>query len=199
MKIAIILLALITSTYMFNMSAQTTQDFLNNCFDEEKNKGATGIIFCASLCSVCMTEPTFEGYMFIQEASGSYRFRYLKYINKYNSVKVLDDKTYIDENLKGIFKLVQTYQDSIFYQVSNIEGLLTDTVLINGKKTYDVIGKHGKLRHLRLYYEGKSESSFHLIISLNGVHERAYHYWLLYSYANNYVSDFVHPRINYKK
>lgn len=199
MKFIVIFLSIITALHVDATKAQTTQEYLNNCFEEEKENGAIGIIFSAKLCSACNSEPKFEGYMLIKEPSGSYRLRYLEYINKYRSVKVLNDETYVDENLESVFKIVQKYQDSIFYHVSQIEGLLIDTLTVNGKKTYKkASGPHGEIRHLRVYDGKKSVSSFEQIFDLNHIHEKAYYYWLLNSCTNNYILDFGQRKLNSK-
>lgn len=184
--------------FVAKLNAQTAQDFLNSCVQDEQGKGTTNIILNATLCSACRGEVTYEGFIFIKDSTNTYKVRYLKYIHRPASVKVLKDEILSDDNIKSIFKIAETYQDSIFWQLSNIEGLLTDTIFENGKKIYHTYSLHGKMRYLALYHNGKSASSIHSVIDLNKVFERAYYYWLLNSAINNYINDFLRLQLNKK-
>jgi len=195
MKQIIIAISLILSFCSLNTKAQTTQEFLKSCVEEEQRKGAKSIIISANLCSTCMIEPIFEGYIFVKDSTNTYKIRYLKYINGYASVKVLKDSIFTDLNIQEIFNIVETYQDSIFWQLSNMNSLLTVRVVINGKTMHREPLMHGKMRYIGLFNNDKSVTSIYSIISLNKVFEKAYYYWLLSSSINNYVNDYLQLRL----
>lgn len=175
--------------YSLNILSQTAHDFLISCFEEERKKGASSIILNATLCSACIGEATYEGFIFIKDTSQTYKVRYLKYLHRPASVKILEDKIFIDDDIKSIFKILDTHQDSIFWQVSNIEHILNDTIYENGKKIYSWYSPHGKMRYLNIHHNGKLISSIQQIICLNEIFDRAYYYWLLNSAINNYIND----------
>lgn len=185
----IILSILYSAFCILNLKAQTTQDFLKSCVEEEKIKGATGIIINVNLCSVCMTEPVFEGRLFIKDSTGAYKVRYLKYVNGYANVTVLKDSTYSDLNTQEIFKIVEIYQDSIFEQFKNMETLLAVQIVKEGKTMYREPLKHGRMEYVGLFYGDKSKTTINSIMNLNGLFNKAYYYWLLRSSINNYVND----------
>ncbi len=200
MRQIIFLIILIVSSCFFNAKTQTTQDFLKSCVEEERSKGAKIIIINANLCSVCMTEPIFEGCLFIKDSTNTYKIRYLKYVNRYASVKVLKDTIFIDSDIESIFIIVENYQDSIFWQLSNMESLLTVKVVKDGKTMYREPLMHGKMRYIGLYHNEKSAISIHSIINLNDIFDKAYYYWLLSSSINNYCNDFLKSQLqNVKK
>lgn len=172
-----------------NIKAQTTQDFLKSCIEEERAKGAKGIIINANICSSCMTEPIFEGRIFIEDSTGTYKVRYLKYVNGYASVKVLKDSTYSDLNVQEIFKIVETYQDSIFKQLGNMDSLLTVQLIKDGQIMYREPLMHGKMKYVGLFRRDKSKTTINSVMNLNNVFEKAYYYWLLSSSINNYIND----------
>lgn len=196
MKQIVIVIVILVSSCSVSSKAQSTQDFLNSCVKEEQKKGAISILLSANLCSVCMTEPVFEGTLFIKDPTGTYKVRYLKYINGYENVKVLKDSIFTDLNIQEIFKIIEPYQDSIFWQLSNMKSLLTVKVVKDGKTMFREPLTHGKMRYVGLFHKDKYETSIHSIISLNEVFERAYYYWLLNSSINNYCNDYLKLRIN---
>lgn len=198
MKLIVVVISLILSSCSMDTKAQTAQEFIKSCIEETKENGASSIIVKATLCSACRGESTYEGFILIKESPEIYKIRYLRYINRPASVKVLKDKIFTDDKIEGVFKIMETYHDSIFWQLSNIEGLLTDTIIENGRKMYTVVEPHGKLRYLGLYHNNKSASSFQSIIDLNAIFEKAYYYWLLNSSINNYIQDFLKLRIDCK-
>lgn len=181
--------------FAIRLNAQSTQDFLKSCVKEEQRKGSTNIILSATLCSACRGESVYEGFIFIKDNSQTYKVRYLKYIHRSASVKVLKDKVFSEDNIKSIFKIAETYQDSIFLQLSNIDSLLRVYVTIDGKTMYREPLMHGGMRYLELYYNGKSASSIHSVTDLNEIFEKAYYYWLLNSIINNYYVDNRLPRL----
>lgn len=186
----IILSILLIACGILNLKAQTTQDFLKSCVEEERLKGAKSIIINANLCSVCMSEPTFEGRLFIIDSTDSYKVRYLKYVNGYASVNVLKDSTYIDLNVQEIFTIIEKYHDSIFEQLEIMNKLLTVQVVKDGKTMYREPIMHGKMRYVGLFHNNKTKTAINSIFSLNSVFENAYYYWLLSSSINNYINDF---------
>lgn len=188
MKQIIFLISFIVFGFL-NVKAQTTQDFLKSCVEEERIMGAKSIIINASICSSCMTEPIFEGRIFIEDSTGTYKVRYLKYINGYASVKVLKDSTYTDSNIKEIFKIVETFQDSIFEQLRNMDSLLTVQIVNEGQTIYREPLMHGKMKYIGLLFGDKSKTTINSVMSLNNVFEKAYYYWLLSSSINNYIND----------
>lgn len=193
MKKVIIFIFLLANVCAVRIKAQTTQDFLNSCVEDEREKGAEYIIVNANLCSVCMSEPTFEGRLFIKDSTDTYKVRYVKYVNGYSSVKILKDSTYTDLNVQEIFKIVESHQDSIFSQLKNMNSLLTIKIIKDGKTMYREPLMHGKMRYMGMFYGEKSATAINSIISLNNVFERAYYYWLLSSSINNYVNDLHEP------
>ena len=188
-------ITLVFFVYTLNLMAQTAQEFLISCFKDEQNKGATNIILSATLCSVCRGESVYEGFIFFKDKSETYNVRYLKYIHRPASLKVLKDKIFSDDNIKSIFKIEETYYDSIYWQLSNLEGLLTDTIIENGQKIYSGPINHGKVRYLKIYNNDKIASSIQSVINLNEIFDRAYYYWLLNSAINNYINDFLQLRL----
>lgn len=198
-KYVIVIALYCTFIYSSQLISQTAQDFLISCFQDEQKKGAKSIILSAYICSACRGEVTYEGFIFIKDTSEIYKVRYLKYIHRPASVKVLKDKTFIDDNIKSIFKIVEDYQDSIFWQISNMENLLKVRVVEDGKVMYRELLIHGTMRYLKINYNDRSATSIiHSIINLNEIFYKAYYYWLLNSAINNYIND-IPPFRNEKK
>lgn len=179
------------SSCSLSTKAQTTQAFLKSCMEEEQQNGAVSVLLSANLCSVCMTEPVFEGYLFIKDSTSTYKMRYLKYINGYENVKVLKDSIFTDLNIQEVFKIIELYQDSIFWQLSNLKNLLTVKVVKDGKTMYREPLTHGKMRYVGLFHKDKYEVSICSVASLNEIFEKSYYYWLLNSTINNYCKDFL--------
>ncbi|NLL27942.1 MAG: hypothetical protein GX259_04035 [Bacteroidales bacterium] len=172
-----------------NIKAQTTQDFLESCVEEEQINGAKSIIINANICSCCMTEPVFAGRIFIKDSTNTYKVRYLKYVNGYASVKVLKDSTYEDSNIKEIFEIAETFQDSIFEQLSIMDSLLTVKIVKEGQLVYREPLMHGKMKYVGLFFGDKSKTTINSVMNLNNLFEKAYYYWLLSSSINNYIID----------
>jgi hypothetical protein len=174
----------------FNLTAQTAQELLQKCIQDEQRNGAISIIWYATLCSSCMIDETYDGYIFIKKLNEVYKVRYFKYIHKPASSKVIMDTTLTDNKIQAIFKLEELYQDSISKQVTNIDSLMRIKIIKDGKIFFRGPLNHGKMRYIGLYYNNKYASSIYSNINLNDIFYKAYYYWLLNSSINNYIIDF---------
>lgn len=176
---------------MVNLEAQqlrTEQDFINSCFLEEIKKGASSVIFRTILCSACLGEGIYDGYIFVKMSSEKYHVRYLKYFSG-NNLKILNDTTiYDDYNIKEIFMVFETNQDSIFNQLREMDKLLREKIILeDGRILYKEIPTHGKMIYIGLYNNGKSIVGGHSISDgFNDLFDKAYYYWLLSSSISNY-------------
>jgi hypothetical protein len=187
----------IFSSCLIGIKVQTAQEFIKSCIQETRLNGASSIIVNATLCSVC--EGTFEGFIYSKELKGGFQVRYLRSFDNYDGVKVPKDTTIKDLNIEGIFNIERKYQDSILWQLGNMEQLLTDTIIENGKTIYRMPLEHGKLEFLSVSHNDVSETSLKSVIDLNNIFEKAYYYWIFKSSINNYNRDFLENRICSKK
>ena len=185
MKKIIIFIFLLANVCAENIQAQTAQEYLKSCVQEAKENGATSVIVRATLCSAC--EGVYEGFIFSK--SETFKVRYIKYFDGYQSVKVIKDTTLIDSEIQKIFEIEEQYQDTIINQLKNMETLLATKVIKDGKILFQQPLNHGKMMFIGIYNNEKSASSIHSILSLNSLFERAYYYWLLNSFINNYIID----------
>lgn len=196
MKLIVIIIFLMLSSCSMNIKAQTAQEFIKSCIEETKQNGASTIIVNATLCSAC--EGKFEGFIYSKGLESNFQVRYLKYFDSYDGVKVLKDTIIMDVNIEDIFKIEVKYHDSIIQQLANMERLLTETIIEDGKTMYRLPVEHGKLELLSVSNNNTSQTSLNSVINLNKIFEKAHYYWILKSAINNYNQDFLQNRIGCK-
>lgn len=184
------------------VKSQTTYDYLSNFFQEELNKKPKSMIFTANVCCGCLDKITHEGFLFIEDTLNKYKVKYLKYIQSPVKVKILMNEIFEDNNVKDIFKIFGKYHDSIIWEMNNIENILTDTIIENGKKIFSTISSSGIVKYIKVYYNNKTTTSIIDQVSYNinkKIFEKCYYYWLLHSAINNYISDSFRRKHNINK
>lgn len=160
----------------FYVQAQSTLEFLESCVKEEQIKGTKNIIIYATICSCCLGEPVYEGRILIKDSTNRYKVRYLKYVNGLASVKVLIDSTYEDLEIQKIFEIAETFQDSIFEQLSNMDKLFSVRVVKDGKVFFKRPIMGGEMKYVGLFLGNKSKTTIDSVIFLNDLFEKAYYY-----------------------
>ncbi|HHT52590.1 MAG TPA: hypothetical protein GX007_05380 [Bacteroidales bacterium] len=99
------------------------------------------------------------------------------------------ESTYEDLEIQKIFEIAETFQDSIFEQLSNMDKLLSVRVVKDGKVFFKRPIMGGEMKYVGLFLGNKSKTTIDSVIFLNDLFEKAYYYWLLSSSINKYIID----------
>lgn len=166
-------------------NAQNAQEYLNDCVKDLKAEKVTKVIVKAGLCSAC--ERTDNAFIFIQESDSIYKFRYIKYFDGYESAKIIVDTLIVDNMVEEIFRIEKSHHDSIVKQITNLEELLQDTIIENGIKLIQILPNHGRMRLMGIYSLNTELVSLVPNIISTKFYKKAYYYWLLDSFINDFV------------
>ena len=161
MKQIYIFIILIVSSCSFNAIAQTAiaqtaQDFIKSCVKEEQRNGASSVIVSAALCGAC--KGVYKGFIYSKKEPDIFQVRYIKYFDGHNRIKIFKDTTLIRSSIETIFNIKSKYQDTILWQIANMEQILTDTIYEKGMVLLrSPIMTEGRLKYFAIYEENVYE------------------------------------------